>query len=615
VLKPEILISGHTHTLDGLSSVTIANPINGDILKYNGEEWVNDKMSIDELADVTTGIASDGQSLVYSAGTWEASYPVVASELEILSNGESIMNGVNSINFIGTYLGTEVRALANGGFAVNVWIPAPDYASHFNSNDGSTPSTVSNYSTTSRNIASPTSEGNPYKIGDWSAGTLHPVSRSTSISYTTSDKMSLLNILDTTFTATFYDADGVSILGQNQITITENVDVTVSGVRIVISNIETDTNKYKTNINIYFDVETLLPNGGRYTVEMIHDNGIDGVFTKSQTLFYDTDVNSPTIDSITIEETSGQVITRKLSGVEYYTTGSKFTVTISDIDYLNDSSYPSTQVSVVGSEYGLPSFSLGGSSLTDWTNSYDNINSSYIKTDWAITSTSLCSVNNTANVATNWIDWSNGTSIVSTNDLVLINTKVGTSSRTSESFLDESWRCEISGPNFDSDDAKSYNGGWVSDNFVGVNDAVFGPCLQCGRIIENYTTYNPNPGTQPNYSSQSTTVYLVREFVHNGASSFQFTLSIGGNYTSLSYKMANVGTPWIEGYDSNGDAVAYDFGTWNNGNPIGSGGYLSGTKNSCTFNSTDIKDASNTVYVKIGFKNSEKITSLGISFS
>jgi hypothetical protein len=76
------------------------------------------------LKQITVNVV-DGQSLVYSAGTWSPTYPTVASSLSIENNGVEVLSGVTVMNFIGTILGTEVKAMTGGNFKVNIYIPAP----------------------------------------------------------------------------------------------------------------------------------------------------------------------------------------------------------------------------------------------------------------------------------------------------------------------------------------------------------------------------------------------------------------------------------------------------------------------------------------------------------
>ena len=628
-------LTSHTHYISNLTDVNILNKQTGQTLIYSAGTWVNKFINVENLNNVLSG-ATDGQILIYSGGTWKPMIIPPTSILTIENNGSNVLSGVTAINFIGAITGLEVEAIKNGNNTVNVYIPAPNYVSHFNTNDGIVDATVDDVIISLRRIALPTSEGTPYYIGDWSGDTIlttHPTINGgliSSIIYS-ANTFSLLN-LATTFTIRILSADNNTVLAYNTITIDSAKTYTQSGITITISNLSTDANKYKCIINNSINLATILPNGGRFSVSLTHYNGTDGTFTKSQNnLFYDNYVNNPTIGTVTLAETIGQIVTRKLSGVEYYNTGSSFTVTISNIDNLNDRSFPSIQLGLIdNNSLGLSDIDLSGQSLTNWTKYYNNTNASYTNSGWTITNNDFCIKTSNAKVSAKWIDWSVGSLINSNSLVVLINTQTTLSDRLNETFNDESWRCPQLA-NFDTYSAKTWNSSLSGSS----SDAVFGygtSCNQAGRITTNFKTYNPNPTTQPNYSSLDSTVYLIREFRHDGTASSQFTINIQGDYDTLEYKLAkawdgtvNGGTEWIKGYyptdigaDING-FVPFSYGNWNNGNPLNNtGGYSSGSKISGTvynFGSNNIINTYNTLYVRIGFTVSQVISQLNVVFS
>jgi len=65
--------------LDSLSNVVITSVSTGQVLKYNGTNWVNDTVtsssvaSLNDLTDVSTSTVSDGNALVYdsASGNWQ----------------------------------------------------------------------------------------------------------------------------------------------------------------------------------------------------------------------------------------------------------------------------------------------------------------------------------------------------------------------------------------------------------------------------------------------------------------------------------------------------------------------------------------------------------------
>jgi len=71
-----VIVAPNTYNLNDLSDVTTSGPASGEVIKYNGSEWVNDTDStgttIDELndiGDVSAGSPSTNSVLHYSGGT------------------------------------------------------------------------------------------------------------------------------------------------------------------------------------------------------------------------------------------------------------------------------------------------------------------------------------------------------------------------------------------------------------------------------------------------------------------------------------------------------------------------------------------------------------------
>lgn len=68
--------SGHAHSLDNLSDVTIAAPVTGDVLRYNGDEWVPFQLPRTYTVEVNGGQRSGGSfysmPVTFPAGTFTA---------------------------------------------------------------------------------------------------------------------------------------------------------------------------------------------------------------------------------------------------------------------------------------------------------------------------------------------------------------------------------------------------------------------------------------------------------------------------------------------------------------------------------------------------------------
>lgn len=526
--------------------------------------------------------------------------------LIIREEGVTVETQAGVLNFIGA----DVCAKQVSSGVVNIYIPAPTYSDNYN--EGS--ATVSTPSTSSRYVSSPNGH---FDIGDWDAGSVRAVTRDTSLEYTMSNVCSLVNNA-TVFTAKVYGADGSTVLAQASVTLNGNTTYTSENISIVVSNWDSEYDQYVAQIDVLIDILSILPSGGRFSVELVHDNGSSGLFTKSHSnLFLDVESNVPTLTGVSITPTLGYIYTKFLSGIQYYTNPTRFTVSVADIDYLNDESYPSTQVQVGGYDYTLTDLNLAGSALTGWTTDWNSTNNSYEKADWTLLKDPERTVIVTsARIRARVNDWDWGSYAYSSSSGILVETHDDSSTRIIERFYDESWRCTsgsgLLDDKWDSVDAKSA-GVWDSTVPVGVEDAIF-INGGCERNVDDWGVYGPNADDQPDYTTTSGTVYLWREFQHDGSASSGFTLNVTGSYDSLHYKLAEEwdgtpsgGTVWIDGESD------YSASEWNNGNPTGGTGGKTGSAH-FTFGTNNIINAGNTLYLRMGFVNDQRITALNIVF-
>lgn len=518
---------------------------------------------------------------------------------------------VKTINFVGA----DVSAYQNGSDPnqLDVYIPALAFQPYYDASNPQGNATVPDTTTSSRNVADPAPE-NLYDIGGWAPGTLHPITRSTPLTWTHTDNCSFVNNTSTTVEVNIYDETDVAILETyttpaivgNSVNNGVNITVSITGWAV-------DSIRWQSKISVTVDIDTILPNSGRWSIEVIHHNGSSDYTYTQGPLFYDTEALVAALTGVSIAETGGSVVTRFISGVEYYDFGSQFTIDIADIDNLNSDSYPVTQVNAQGGEYALPALNIPGASLTGWMNDWNDNNDTYQKTDWAINQLDFFTISTTANVSARVVDWVAAGWINSPNANVLIDTYDNLSTRLIEQFRFENWRCPTTG-NFDLPNQKT----WTSNIDVGLGDSVFFNG-GCERNVTNFTIYNPNSVSQPNYSTQNATVWLYREFMHTGAASSSMRINITGTYTSLEYKLAKVwngtssgGTIWVDGL------IPYNFAQWNNGSPLGGTGGQTGAGAGyidVTFGSNNIINTSDTVYVRISFTAGQRITTLNIVFS
>ncbi len=272
-----------------------------------------------------------GDMLVWTMVQW---IPQPSGSSAIVAYDEGVSQGtVTELNVIGEDI--ELRVVGN---RANIYSPVIEYVSHFHTSDGSTNSTVADFSTTSRYISSPTSEGVPFGIGDWSGGESHSAIQSSSFAMSTNDYFSIYGT-SSTLTVTVYGASG-GTLATHVVVLSGDYSQTTENINIVISNFGVDnpldTFKSKALFNLSVNISSLLPNGGRFSVKVVHYNSGDGSYTKEQNnVFYDPNSVSSSIGSVTVSESVGLAVTRRLSGKYCYIKDSAFSVQVNNINNLN----------------------------------------------------------------------------------------------------------------------------------------------------------------------------------------------------------------------------------------------------------------------------------------
>lgn len=413
----------------------------------------------------------------------------------IQNQGVTITSQASTINFEGT--GVEAEITAPG--VVTVFIPPPAFVSHLNTTDGTDDATVSPASTASRFVSAPTSEGVPFKIGSWTAGTLHPTLRNVQLFYSPASLFSIFNTA-TTLTVLVVDADGSTVLASHAQVITGNLNVTSQNIGIAITSFSADSNKFKANLTITINASAILPNGGRFTVSVVHNDANDGTFSFLQgDIFRDPDnvpasiFDSPAGTGVTIAE--NVPVVKRLSGAYFYKEGSTFSLAIPRIDELNDISYPLVQVTADGSLYGLPALNLMGSDLTGWTDAYNNTLASYALTSWTISTLNFFSLTTSAHVSATPQDWSAGTTVNSTDVGIAVDTFQADETDTLEDFRNESRRV-----------LTDLVTAWDSTQSLATYDSntglqVYDSRLQYPQL--NFGLYAPSAGSQPDYSALS----------------------------------------------------------------------------------------------------------------
>jgi hypothetical protein len=444
--------------------------------------------------------------------------------VEIKDEGILVTSSAKSLNFTGI----DIQALEDAPGEVIVYVPTVDFASHFNSSDGRTNAIVVNASTVSKNVSNPSSEGNPFKLGDWTAGTAHPSTNSATLNYVTPQVFSILD-LATILTVNVYDANGSSVLATNNVTLDSDKTSVLNNIIIQVTNFGIDKIKYQAKVDISIDIDAILPEGGRFSIELEHDDEADGIFTKTQNnIFYDSNNNASSLSGVAVSEISA--VTVQLDGVYYYTTGSQFQITIADIDYINNISYPADQVEITGSEYGLPILLIGETDFTGWTNAYNNQDSSYIKSDWTINAVNFSNISTTANVSGRTKDWVDGSWINSTNASILVYTYSDNSTRIFEDFRKGGGRLTTGFASWDdTQNLGSYDGGL---GLLRLDSKLVYPQI-------NFGSYAPNSGSQPDYSSLTGDRFFIGEFNHPSVSHSNGIFKLSGHNISEADLSAN----------------------------------------------------------------------------
>ena len=577
-----------------------------------------------------------------------------ASTITVQDEGSEISDSVQTLNFIGA----DVQVLG-GGALVSIYIPPPTFSSHFNTTDGTTTGTVSeSISRSTAFISAPTSEGTPFFTGATS-GTNQSATLSTTATFTTGGAVTGFSGSsggNATLTITVKGGATGSVVLETLTTSTiyQNGSYGSGNIAVTISNYATDTTRYKADVSITVNVTSIsgMSDGGRYNVEisMTTDTATDGTgpYTYTQSaVFIDTNPSTPSISgTTTIAETGGSVLTKHLSGLEYYINNSQFTVAIAGIDNLNRNTARTSQnLQLDFSNYGISdttqsplSGGSGASFFSGWTSAFDNTGTSYSRNNFAISSSNFRYRGTGSNVRGRPKDtWGNGSYVSSSNANVLIDTYGTTSTDLTENFDDENRRQD-----------SGYNSGATGGNWNSATTLVSGEAMVLGGQLitpstatltsgasnADFSTYTPTAGgANPNYSSIGVPVNYYRTIVDNagGTSRAGFTIVFSGTFvanatTDLANSHLEIFISRIASSTggktgpTNTDTLkihgaVYNFATFDDGTTNGQireSSSSGGTVN-CTFGGFDCQ---NGFYMNIRINNvAIKITSLTVSFS
>jgi hypothetical protein len=503
----------------------------------------------DQIYGIMTGVGTPtGQDIVVEQQV--DPFEQGSGEIEIQDEGVS-MGTFTVVNFIGA----DVEVLDVGGVAT-VYIPPlppPAYASHWDTSDGDNGSqaVTEGISRATAHISTPSGgEGVPFKTGGW-AGANQPATLSTTATFTTPSVTTGFGG-DSTAEITVYDADGASVLETYTTpSLTGNgVSTSPSGnITATISSYGVDDPNYparqSANMSVALDIGTILTGlglqGGRYHAEvtMTPDSVTDGSGPYpyiQNDVFIDTNPTTPSISGAsTIGETPAAVVTRYLSGVLYYDTGSQFTVGITGIDQLNRNTSRTTgNLTVASSNVGgtLPSLALspfgtGAADFTGWNNDENTDAVSFAKDDWAFVGSDYRYLGAAVAVTGQANDtWANGGTATSAAFSLVVDTYGTSSTNTAEYFNDEARRQDT-----------TYNGGVTTGNWNSTTTLVGGEAMVCNGNVSvpnqapvlNWAALNPTGG--PDYTALGGTVSYYRTFVDtSGVNRSSMTLNFSGTF-------------------------------------------------------------------------------------
>lgn len=376
------------------------------------------------------------------------------------------------------FIGDEVFARVNTGdsdIADIIHAEPPVYLSHWNTSDGDNGAQLVSdpIARTTTRIATPSGgEGSPFNTNGW-AGTNQDTTLATSGVYTTPAATTGFGG-DSTMTIVVYDADGTTILetyttpaivaDDTHVSPSGNITVVITlfGDDPAITHPVPDLNRKKAKASVTVDHDGVFSDngldGGRFHVEITHttDSTTDGtgphVYTQSD-IFQDTNPTTPAINgTVGITEHAGSVVTRHISGLEYYDVGSQFEISVLNIDQLNRNTIrTSANLTIQAPDYGLPTlnhspFGTGSGNFTGWTNDHDQDDVDYERLDWAITNTNYRFTGTTGNASAFPRDpWANGSTVNSANANILIDTCIDTATDTFDDFCTEDRREAIDG--------------------------------------------------------------------------------------------------------------------------------------------------------------------------
>ena len=444
---------------------------------------------------------------------------VIASNgLTVMDEGATISTNVVGLNFIGATVLTEESTLYSR--FINVFIPTPNYAADFNtdntgiSTNGTNAYVISNLNSlaasnranrnrpyTGQSSLNPSASSNVDSIRWISSANIVYYSSYFTIDHPTNNILSLQVI----------KGGDNTILSSSTCSLSSNLTYSQGVTNSIIqefkvSGITSEINRWKcyftASINMQNGYSSSGATGGmqfyvnivnkRATQTFTYSKASTNSSNNSPNIWLDRELVTTSVGTPTISQASFS--TKSLSGVNYITSGSTFNVNISSINNINNGSYPNTFMELDLSQYLMGTININSSMLTGWTNSFSNSNASLSAT-YTLGSNNTSTVNSIAIIRTRYIDWDTGSYVNGTSNSILIDTLSAVPSRIFDDFTTET---NGSYPRLQSDLATS----WNSSTLLGAIDSGNGLQLSQSRLIYptiNYTGYIPT--NTANYTS------------------------------------------------------------------------------------------------------------------
>lgn len=437
----------------------------------------SNKLKIDEVTKYVSDILADKINNEIDDKITDA-----ISNSKVTVYDEGIEVGLaNKINFIGATVNSFIN---EDDSSIDVYIPSATVSSHFNTNDGSTNAIVQNTSTELRYISKPLFDGAPFRIGDWSPGSLKKCVKE-NISYNIQDFI----YLDKVSSFKIYIIQNNVNLDYLEF-LTTNGTFISSNITAVISNKTKELSHYKCNVNFSFNLSTLLK--GRFQIK-IEYVGSTGTYTFIEDeLFFD---NNPIPASIFTTVSMNNINNKFLSGIKYIGNGSTALINCL-LKNAKSYTFPLNIVDIDGSLCGLNNTSINFTELNLQNFNYDtdiSFNKQYTFLNNKFFNSNLI-------LKSRVNDWTKG-QYIETNFSELIDTFLDNSTRVYEDFVSETNRLKSDFQAFDS--VAHLN----SNDLQVYNSRLVYPQIDYSSFYNNY-----------NYSNLSGNREYIRKFWHSNVS-------------------------------------------------------------------------------------------------